>query len=161
MAEISYTLANKPDLGLILDRIRNKRKRAGVEEELARLFPGQTLRAKIHHVEHHLCHLAAAKRLPRLPAWAIIGAKKPHGTAMTTVEIKIPDSLAKEARQAGLLTPQALETMLRERLRAQHIGELRDAVKQMASGGGAPMTMEEIEAEIQAYRKERRRASGA
>ena len=80
---------------------------------------------------------------------------------MTTVEIKIPDSLAKEARQAGLLTPQALETMLRERLRAQRIGELRDAVTQMASAGGAPMTMEEIEAEIQAYRNERRRASGA
>ncbi|MEX0746310.1 MAG: hypothetical protein WD118_11965 [Phycisphaeraceae bacterium] len=80
---------------------------------------------------------------------------------MTTLEINLPDSLAKEAGQAGLLTPQALETMLRERLRAQRIGELRDAVKQMVSAGGAPMTLEEIEAEIQAYRKERRRASGA
>ncbi|MGH8634162.1 MAG: hypothetical protein ACRET7_08520 [Burkholderiales bacterium] len=80
---------------------------------------------------------------------------------MTTVEIKLPDALAKEARQAGLLTPQALETMLRERLRAQRIGELRDAVKQMVSASGASMTMAEIEAEIQAYRKERRRASGA
>ena len=80
---------------------------------------------------------------------------------MTTVEIKLPDALAKEARQAGLLTPQALETMLRERLRAQRIGELRDAVKQMVSASGTSMTMEEIEAEIQAYRNERRRASGA
>jgi carbamoyltransferase len=60
LRKVSYTLANKPNLGLILDRIRNKRKRAGVEEELARLFLGQTLRAKIHHVEHHLCHLASA-----------------------------------------------------------------------------------------------------
>ena len=80
---------------------------------------------------------------------------------MTTVEIKLPDALAKEARQAGLLTPKALETMLRERLRAQRIGELRDAVKQMVSASGTSMTMEEIEAEIQAYRNERRRASGA
>jgi len=80
---------------------------------------------------------------------------------MTTLEINLPDSLAKEAKEAGLLTPQAVETMLRERLRARRIGELRDAVKQMVSAGGTPMTMEEIEAEIQAYRKERRRAAGA
>lgn len=80
---------------------------------------------------------------------------------MTTLEIILPESLAKEAQQAGLLTPQALEAMLRERLRVQRVTELREAVKQMVSAGGAPMTMEEIEAEIQAYRKERRRASGA
>lgn len=82
---------------------------------------------------------------------------------MTTLEVKLdlPESLAKEAQQAGLLTPQALETMLRERLRAQHVAELREAVKQMVTSGGTPMTMEEIEAEIQAYCEERRRASGA
>lgn len=82
---------------------------------------------------------------------------------MTTLEVKLdlPESLAKEAQQAGLLTPQALEAMLRERLRTQRVTELREAVKQMVSAGSAPMTMEEIEAEIQAYRKERRRASGA
>lgn len=80
---------------------------------------------------------------------------------MTTLEINLPDSLAKEAKEAGLLTPQAVETMLRERLRAQHIGELRDAVKQMIDAGGDPMTMEEIDAELQAYRKERRHAAGA
>jgi len=80
---------------------------------------------------------------------------------MTTLEINLPDSLAREAKEAGLLTPQAVETMLRERLRDQHIGELCDAVRQMVAAGGTPMTMEEIEAEVQAYRQERRRASGA
>lgn len=80
---------------------------------------------------------------------------------MTTVEFTLPDGLAMEARQAGLLTPEALEAMLRERLRARRIAELRGAVDQMASGGDAPMTMDEIQAEIQAYRQERRRASGA
>jgi hypothetical protein len=79
---------------------------------------------------------------------------------MTTLTIELPEALAKEAEQAGLLTQQALESMLRERLRRQRIGELRDAVEQMASGG-KPLTMEEIEAEIQAYREERRRAAGA
>lgn len=58
--KISYTLANRPNVSLILDRIRNKRKRAGVEEELGQLFPDPKLRAKLHYVEHHLCHLASA-----------------------------------------------------------------------------------------------------
>jgi hypothetical protein len=80
---------------------------------------------------------------------------------MTTVQIELPDTLVKEARQAGLLTPEAIESMLRQRLRAQHVGELREAIDKMAGSGGTPMTMEEIEAEIQAYRQERRRASGA
>ena len=75
---------------------------------------------------------------------------------MTTLEINLPDSLAREAKEAGLLTPQAVETMLRERLRAQRIGELRDAVRQMVAAGNAPLTMEEIESEIQAYRGLRR-----
>lgn len=79
---------------------------------------------------------------------------------MTTVEITLPDGLAQEAQQAGLLTPEALETMLRERLRGRRIAELREAVDRMALTGGAPMTMEEIQAEIHAYRQERRRASG-
>lgn len=82
-------------------------------------------------------------------------------TTMTTVQIELPDTLVKEARQAGLLTPEAIESMLRQRLRAQHVGELREAIDKMAGSGGTPMTMEEIEAEIQAYRQERRRASGA
>jgi hypothetical protein len=80
---------------------------------------------------------------------------------MTTLEINLPDSLAREAKEAGLLTPQAVETMLRERLRAQRIGELRNAVRQMVAAGDAPLTMEEIESEIQAYREERRRAAGS
>jgi carbamoyltransferase len=44
----------------VLDRIKNKSERAGVDEELAKAFPGESVRAKIHHVEHHLSHLASA-----------------------------------------------------------------------------------------------------
>ena len=79
---------------------------------------------------------------------------------MTTVEITLSDSLAAEAQQAGLLSQEAVEIMLRERLRSRRIAELRETVDPMALSGGAPMTMEEIQAEIQAYRQERRRASG-
>ena len=40
---------------------------------------------------------------------------------MTTLELKLnlPDQLAREAKAAGLLTPEAMEAMLREQLRKQ------------------------------------------
>ena len=46
LRKVSYTLARRPDPGLILDRIRNKAERAGVGEALERLFPGQSLPRK-------------------------------------------------------------------------------------------------------------------
>lgn len=58
--KIAYTLTQRPGVGLVLDRLRNKRKRAGVEDALAQAFPGQAFRGKVHYVEHHLCHLASA-----------------------------------------------------------------------------------------------------
>ena len=58
--KVSYTALHRPDLSLILDRIKNKRKRASMEEELLEAFPGQIFRAEVRHVEHHLAHLASA-----------------------------------------------------------------------------------------------------
>lgn len=58
--KLAYTLTNRPDLSFVLDRIRNKRQRAGVAEHLADAFPGQRFRGKVHGIEHHLCHLSSA-----------------------------------------------------------------------------------------------------
>ncbi len=58
--KITYTLLNRPDVGLILDRLRNKRRRTGVDEALRGLFPGETISAKVHAIEHHLAHLGSA-----------------------------------------------------------------------------------------------------
>jgi hypothetical protein len=44
---------------------------------------------------------------------------------MTTIQIALPDELAQEAREAGLLTPEAIEQMLREQLRKHASEELR------------------------------------
>lgn len=57
--KIAYTATKRPDLSLVLDRLRNKRERAGVAEELARAFPGEKLRAEVRHIEHHLAHLGS------------------------------------------------------------------------------------------------------
>jgi len=43
----------------------------------------------------------------------------------------------------------------------QRVAELRQAVDQMTASSDTPLTMEEIETELHAYREERRRAAGA
>jgi carbamoyltransferase len=58
--KLAYTLRRRPDLALVLDRLRNKRERAGVTEQFARAFPGPAFRGTVHAVEHHLAHLASA-----------------------------------------------------------------------------------------------------
>jgi hypothetical protein len=80
---------------------------------------------------------------------------------MTRVEITLPDQLAAEAQRAGLLTPEAIERMVREQLRAERIDKLKQARQQLAANPLPPMTPEEIQAEIDAYRAEQRRAAGA
>jgi carbamoyltransferase len=56
----AYVVQQRPDLDLVLGRLRNRRARAGVPELLARAFPRSTVRAQFHAVEHHLAHLASA-----------------------------------------------------------------------------------------------------
>ena len=82
---------------------------------------------------------------------------------MTTLEVKLnlPDNLANEARQAGLLTPEELERLLREALRARRVERLTAVRESLAANPLPPMTPEEIQAEIDAYRAQVCRASGS
>jgi carbamoyltransferase len=58
--KLAFTLTKRPDLALVLDRIRNKRERAGVLDHLAMAFPGETFSGQVHQVEHHVAHLSSA-----------------------------------------------------------------------------------------------------
>ncbi|MBP8295524.1 MAG: hypothetical protein KAX84_05405 [Burkholderiales bacterium] len=80
---------------------------------------------------------------------------------MTTVQITLPDQLAQEAQRAGLLTPERIERVLREELRAERIERLKQVHAKLAAEPLPPMTSEEIQAEIDAYRAETRRAAGS
>jgi carbamoyltransferase len=57
--KLRFTLQRRPSPRLVLDRLKNARKRASIEEEFARAFPGEALRAKTLRIEHHLAHLAS------------------------------------------------------------------------------------------------------
>ena len=75
---------------------------------------------------------------------------------MTELTLTLPDELANRAREAGLLTNEVIETLLREELRKQAGRELRAAMGKLTAG--AAMSEEEIQAEIDAYRAEKRAA---
>ena len=81
---------------------------------------------------------------------------------MTTLQVKLelPDPLAAEAQAAGLLAPEQLERMLREALRARRVEKLATAREVLTANPLPPMTPEELQAEIDAYRAEVRRAAG-
>ncbi len=80
---------------------------------------------------------------------------------MTTVQITISDALATEAAAEGLLEPGSIDAILRERLAAARIAKMQATRQKLSASGSPPMTAEEIEAEIRAYRAERHRAAGA
>ena len=77
---------------------------------------------------------------------------------MTRLDIKLelPDNLAKQAKEAGLLEPKALQILLREEVRRRRIARIAAGRTNVAAAGIAPISMEEIQAEIEADRVERR-----
>jgi hypothetical protein len=77
---------------------------------------------------------------------------------MTTLEFKLtlPDPLAQEAQAVGLLTPEALERLLREEIRRRRTERLFDAADRLAALPAAPLSEQEVRAEIRAARAARR-----
>ncbi len=59
MKKVGYALRKRPDLSLLLDRIRNQKERQSVEAELAETFPDVSFKGTVHRIEHHLAHLAS------------------------------------------------------------------------------------------------------
>lgn len=80
--------------------------------------------------------------------------------ATLQVKLELPDPLAEEAQAAGLLAPRQLERLLREALRAKRVEKLAVTREVLAANPLPPMTPEEIQAEIDAYRAQVRRAAG-
>jgi hypothetical protein len=79
---------------------------------------------------------------------------------MTTVKLELPENLAKAATDAGLLTPQALEGLLWDAVRRKATDELFETADRLAAANVPPMTMEEIQAEVDAVRRARRERAG-
>ncbi len=80
---------------------------------------------------------------------------------MTKVQIELSDATARAAREAGLLTSEALERLLTDAIgRRQAADALLAIAERVAEAGIEPMSMEEIDQEVKAVRTERRRRAG-
>ena len=60
LKKMRYVLTKRPDINLIINRLRNRRARAGILDLLEAAFPGQSFKGKLHPIEHHLAHLSSA-----------------------------------------------------------------------------------------------------
>jgi hypothetical protein len=77
---------------------------------------------------------------------------------MTKIQIDLPEATARAAREAGLLTPEALDRLLTDALKRRQVADyLLSVADRVAAAGIPPMPMEEITAEVKTVRAERRR----
>lgn len=60
LRKLSYLATQRPDVGFIVSRIKNRCARKGIAELLAINFPGQRFDGRVHRIEHHLAHLSSA-----------------------------------------------------------------------------------------------------
>lgn len=75
---------------------------------------------------------------------------------MTTVQITLPDDLAQEAANAGLLSAMAMELMLREQLRRRAGNALQALWRHGPQEELTPEIEQEIVEEVRKFRAEQR-----
>ena len=82
---------------------------------------------------------------------------------MTMLELKLnlPDRLAREAQAAGLLTPKALSGLLKDAMRRRAAQALLDGAERASKTGSKPLSMNEIQEEVNAVRQTRRSSARA
>lgn len=79
---------------------------------------------------------------------------------MTTLEVTLtlPDVMAKEAARMGLLAPEALQSLLRDAIRERRIKRMFAAMDALQEARLPPLTMEEIQQQVERVREGRRAA---
>lgn len=75
---------------------------------------------------------------------------------MTTIQLPLPDDLARKATEAGLLSAEAIQEMLREQLRRRAGEMLREMWSLMPDEVLTPEIEQEVAEAVQAYRAEQR-----
>jgi carbamoyltransferase len=59
LKKVGYALFTRPDMSLVLDRIRNRKERQSVEAQLSQVFPSEVFKGSVRRIEHHFAHLAS------------------------------------------------------------------------------------------------------
>jgi hypothetical protein len=135
----------------------DKRRQDAVTETESVLAIHRHIAPRDHlRAESRRCSLPPSRAAPA----RVLSSLSAIEPVMTRVsfEIELPDTLAEQAREAGLLEPSAVERLVREALLGRHVDNLGRAREVLAVDPLPPMTPEEIQAEIDAYRSEVRRS---
>lgn len=74
---------------------------------------------------------------------------------MTRIDIELPEDLASQAREAGLLSSEAIRELLKNALRLRAAGKLATIADQVEAAGIPPMSLDEIQAEVNAAKNPR------
>ncbi|MCL2001344.1 MAG: hypothetical protein FWG74_07915 [Planctomycetes bacterium] len=74
---------------------------------------------------------------------------------MPTINLELPDEVAKAIKDKGLLTSAGVTELLREALRSQALDYIADFAKESEARDIVPLEEKEIEAEIHSVRKGR------
>lgn len=80
----------------------------------------------------------------------------PTENNVTKIQIELPEDLAERASGAGLLSSAAMQQLLEDAIRRQTGRRLLDMAARVQAAGVAPMSPDEIDAEVKAYRAEKR-----
>lgn len=82
---------------------------------------------------------------------------------MTKVDLtlNLPDRMAREAEEAGLLSERAVARLLRAEIRRQAAGRLLSGAERARAAGSKPLSMVELRREVDAVREGRRSGTRA
>jgi len=81
---------------------------------------------------------------------------QPAGSMSITIQLDLPEAVATKARAKGLLEPASVSRLIEREVTAELDREdFFEMLRQLRALPGEPMTMEEIQAEVDAVRAER------
>ncbi len=60
LKRLAFVARSRPSLSLVFERLKKLGKTRSLEQSLATAFPEEVLNAKVHHIEHHLAHIASS-----------------------------------------------------------------------------------------------------
>nr|WP_315259572.1 hypothetical protein [uncultured Duganella sp.] len=73
---------------------------------------------------------------------------------MINLKIALPEELARDVEELGLLEPEIIAAILREEVRRRAFDHLLGIADKLAAAGDVPMTTQEIQEEIRAVRRD-------
>jgi carbamoyltransferase len=70
--KIAFAILKRPELRFVKERLKNAQEWASIRKELVAHFPDEVFSGEVHHIEHHLTHLASAFYVSPFPKAVVV-----------------------------------------------------------------------------------------